>query len=125
MVQHRHYRDNVVGDHLDGQPFGLDEVDLVLDFRRGGLPLPKAGRAQELVRTITGAAAGAETVTGGGTVVQALLEGQHYEDIAAALGREHGTVRSQAASVYSKLGVSSRGQAVRKALQLGIVHANE
>ena len=28
----------------------------------------------------------------------------------------------QAAKVYEKLGVSSRGQAVRKALHLGILH---
>ncbi len=54
-----------------------------------------------------------------------MLEGEPYEDIAAVLGREHGTVRSQAASVCGKLGVSSRGQAVRKALQLGIVHVSE
>jgi hypothetical protein len=54
-----------------------------------------------------------------------MLEGQSYEEIAAALGREHGTVRSQAASICSRLAVSTRGQAVRKALQLGIVHVSD
>ena len=51
-----------------------------------------------------------------------LLRGQTYEEIAAELGYTSGTVRMQAAKVYEKLGVSSRGQAVRKALHLGILH---
>jgi hypothetical protein len=54
-----------------------------------------------------------------------MLEGHSYEEIAAALGREHGTVRSQAASICSRLAVSTRGQAVRKALQLGILHVSD
>lgn len=58
-------------------------------------------------------------------VLRRMLDGLPYEEIATALGREHGTVRSQAASVCSKLGVGTRGQAVRKALQLGILHLND
>lgn len=58
-------------------------------------------------------------------VLRHMLEGESYEEIATALGREHGTVRSQAANVFDKLDVSSRGQAVRKALQLGIVHLSD
>lgn len=58
-------------------------------------------------------------------VLRQMLEGASYEETAVALGREHGTVRSQVASVFDKLGVSSRGQAVRKALQLGILHLGD
>ncbi len=58
-------------------------------------------------------------------VLRGMLDGQTYEDIAEVLGREHGTVRCQATKICEKLGVSSRGQAVRKALQLGILHLRD
>jgi DNA-binding NarL/FixJ family response regulator len=58
-------------------------------------------------------------------VLRGMLEGHSYEEIAVALGCEHGTVRSQAASICSRLAVSTRGQAVRKALQLGILHVSD
>lgn len=55
-------------------------------------------------------------------VLEKMMGEQTYEEIAEDLGRSHGTVRSQAATVCEKLGVSSRQQAVLKALQLGILH---
>jgi len=58
-------------------------------------------------------------------VLHGMLEGQSYEEIAGVLGRERGTVRSQAATIFDKLAVGTRGQAVRKALQLGILQLNE
>ncbi len=58
-------------------------------------------------------------------VLHGMLEGQSYEEIAGVLGRERGTVRSQAATIFDKLAVGTRGQAVRKALQLGILQLSE
>jgi len=55
-------------------------------------------------------------------VLEKMRGEQTYEEIAEELKRSHGTVRSQAATVCQKLGVSSRQQAVLKALQLGILH---
>jgi len=57
-------------------------------------------------------------------VLEGMLEGQTYNQIAKGLGRKHGTVRIQAAKVCEKLNVTNRGEAVRKALQLGILQIN-
>jgi len=51
----------------------------------------------------------------------ALLEGQSYAAIARRRRRSVSTVAKQAGSAFRKLGVSSRTDAVRRAVELGLL----
>jgi LuxR family maltose regulon positive regulatory protein len=44
-----------------------------------------------------------------------------FQDIADRLGVSKHTVKSQAVSIYGKLGASSRGDAVDRAIELGLL----
>ncbi len=52
-----------------------------------------------------------------------LQHGHSYEDIATALGLSVNTVRSHVRSVYERLGVSSKVEAVMVAMELGLLQA--
>jgi DNA-binding NarL/FixJ family response regulator len=54
-------------------------------------------------------------------VLRQMARGQRYEDIGCALGVSLNTVRSYVRSVYEKLDVSSRTEAVLVGMKLGIV----
>jgi DNA-binding NarL/FixJ family response regulator len=54
-------------------------------------------------------------------VLQLLVEGKAVREIALALGIAPSTVKNHVQSIYGKLQVSNRAEAVRKALRAGIV----
>jgi DNA-binding CsgD family transcriptional regulator len=55
-------------------------------------------------------------------ILDYLLDGWSNADIASALGIGVRTVRFHLEGIFDKLGVSKRGEAVREALRLGLVH---
>lgn len=55
------------------------------------------------------------------TVVGMLAEGKSYAEVGLRLGVSENTVRSHVRSIYEKLGVKSKTEAVIAALRLGIV----
>ena len=70
----------------------------------------------------------AQTVLLGGTfiivfgaVLVALNEGQQYKEVAASLDISINTVRSYVRSIYEKLHVHSKSEAVSKALRSGLI----
>jgi DNA-binding NarL/FixJ family response regulator len=56
-------------------------------------------------------------------VLHALREGTTLAQIAAGLGKSPKTVRCQVASIYAKLDVSNRTQALRRAAELGLAQS--
>ena len=58
-----------------------------------------------------------------GRVLGHLQHGHSYDDIATALGLSVNTVRSHVRSVYERLGVSSKVEAVMVAMELGLLQA--
>jgi DNA-binding NarL/FixJ family response regulator len=54
-------------------------------------------------------------------VLARLAKGQSNKEIARALGSSPNTVKTQAASIYAKLGVAGRGKAVDAARALALV----
>lgn len=55
-------------------------------------------------------------------VLQLLVEGRSVRQIALDLGIAPSTVKNHVQSIYGKLQVSNRAEAVRKAMRAGIVH---
>jgi DNA-binding NarL/FixJ family response regulator len=55
-------------------------------------------------------------------VLQLLVEGKAVREIALVLGIAPSTVKNHVQSIYGKLQVSNRAEAVRKAMRAGIVH---
>lgn len=55
-------------------------------------------------------------------VLQLLVEGKAVREIALELGIAPSTVKNHVQSIYGKLQVSNRAEAVRKAMRAGIVH---
>jgi DNA-binding NarL/FixJ family response regulator len=53
--------------------------------------------------------------------LQLAQRGMQTKDIADKLGLSDGTVRNRFSSIYSKLKVSNRSQAIRKAVELGLL----
>lgn len=52
-------------------------------------------------------------------IAQMVISGKSNKEIAHRLGMPEGTVKSRVHRLYKRLGVSSRAQFVRKALQSG------
>jgi DNA-binding NarL/FixJ family response regulator len=57
-------------------------------------------------------------------VLQQLVKGLPYQDVAEQLGVTRNTVTTHVKSIYRKLSVSSRGEAVFEALSKGIVRVD-
>lgn len=57
-------------------------------------------------------------------ILTEVAEGYHSKEIAADIGVSERTVKSHLTSIYNKLGVFSRAEAVAKALQLGLIELN-
>ena len=55
-------------------------------------------------------------------VLQLLVEGRAVRQIALELGIAPSTVKNHVQSIYGKLQVSNRAEAVRKSMRAGIVH---
>ena len=55
-------------------------------------------------------------------VLQLLVEGRAVRQIAVDLGIAPSTVKNHVQSIYGKLQVSNRAEAVRKAMRAGIAH---
>jgi len=55
------------------------------------------------------------------TVLGMLAEGKSYAEVGLRLGVSENTVRSHVRSIYEKLGVKSKTEAVIAALRLGLV----
>ena len=51
----------------------------------------------------------------------ALIEERPHAEIADALGTAEATVKNQASSIFSKLGVRDRTRAVLRAIELGVI----
>jgi LuxR family maltose regulon positive regulatory protein len=75
------------------------------DHRRGGAPQPSALTSAEL------------------RLLPMLCTHLSFPEIAAGLFVSPHTIKSQARSIYRKLGASSRNQAVERARELGLLDA--
>ncbi len=102
-----------------------EEADLVASAARPGLGAPRAGPGAPLEAT-----RGAERTAPRGAlslssreleIVDYLADGWSNAEISSALGIGVRTVRFHLESLYSKLGVTRRGEAVREAVRLGLV----
>jgi DNA-binding NarL/FixJ family response regulator len=102
-----------------------DAIQTVADggtaFDEGAYALA-ASRIGRFARRARGRAAVAEALTPREREVLGLLaEGQTCSEIALRLGVARRTIESHVGSIYSKLGVRTRAQAVYRALSLGLV----
>ena len=57
-------------------------------------------------------------------IVQMMAAGKSNKEIAGALGPTEGTVKIHVGHILKKLGVAGRTEAIRMALERGIVHLN-
>jgi DNA-binding CsgD family transcriptional regulator len=76
----------------------------------------RIGRNPPSERTVVRALTDREQV-----VLGQMARGQRYEDIACVLGVSVNTVRTYIRSVYEKLGVNSRTEAVLLGMKLGMI----
>ena len=96
-----------------------------------GLELARAGELPDLVATLPGIGpprksrgreAGAERLSRRETeILEYLADGWSNAEIASVLGLGVRTVRFHLESIYAKLGVNRRGEAVREAVRTGLV----
>jgi len=89
-----------------GAPLSRPVARLLLRVYRGGLPPEPAAPA--LTRRER-------------SVLAMLAEGKSYAEVGLKLGVSENTVRSHVRSIYEKLGVSSKTEAVMTGLRLGLV----
>lgn len=99
-------------------------VTIVEEALRGGAPL-----SRPVARLLLQAFRGAELRPQGQpeltprerTVLGMLSEGKSYAEVGTTLGVSENTVRSHVRSIYDKLGVSSKTEAVMAALRFGLL----
>jgi DNA-binding NarL/FixJ family response regulator len=89
-----------------GSPMSRPVARLLLEACRGHVEIGES--ATRLTRRERG-------------VLSMLAEGHSYSEVGASLGVSENTVRSHVRSIYEKLGVSSKTEAVMAALRLGLV----
>ena len=85
----------------------IDEADAVLS-----LPAPPGPEAEPLVEALTAREQ---------EVLALLAGGLPNRDIASALSISEHTVKFHLASIFGKLGVSTRTEAVQRGLRLGVI----
>lgn len=99
-------------------------VAVIEEAMRGGTPLSRPV-ARLLLQACRGSgrdkAASVDLTRRENTVVGMLAEGKSYAEVGQRLGVSENTVRSHVRSIYDKLGVRSKTEAVIAALRLGIV----
>jgi DNA-binding NarL/FixJ family response regulator len=89
-----------------GAPMSRPVARLLLRVYRGGLPTtPQAPALTRRERS----------------VLAMLAEGKSYAEVGIKLGVSENTVRSHVRSIYEKLGVSSKTEAVMAGLRMGLV----
>ncbi len=99
-------------------------VAVVEEAMRGGSPMSRPV-ARLLLDACRGKVGSGETATRltrrERGVLTMLAEGHSYSEVGHSLGVSENTVRSHVRSIYEKLGVSSKTEAVMTALRLGLV----
>ncbi len=58
-------------------------------------------------------------------ILRLAQSGKKIEDIAESLGISHGSARNRLSSIYSKLKVQNRTEAIHKAIRLGLLDSTE
>jgi LuxR family maltose regulon positive regulatory protein len=103
----------------------LREVGEVLRRRqRQGLPAQLAGRPRAWVATMGAELLGPASLTAAERRLLPLLATHlTFREISERLRLSSHTVKTQAISIYRKLGVSSRSQAIQHATELGLLPA--
>lgn len=113
------------------QPFRDADPAILAVLRRLREEMQHAGEGLSFIDTLIGSSptpvadmAGSEPLSPREQGVLALLvEGQSNKDIARTLSIAPETVKSHVKSIFLKLGVINRAQAVSRALSLGLVNA--
>jgi DNA-binding NarL/FixJ family response regulator len=99
-------------------------VPVIEEAMRGGAPLSRPV-ARLLLQACRGTKrdkpSGVDLTRRENTVIGMLAEGKSYAEVGLRLGVSENTVRSHVRSIYDKLGVKSKTEAVIAALRLGIV----
>jgi DNA-binding NarL/FixJ family response regulator len=99
-------------------------VPVIEEAMRGGAPLSRPV-ARLLLQACRGTSrdksSSVELTRRENTVIGMLAEGKSYAEVGLRLGVSENTVRSHVRSIYDKLGVRSKTEAVIAALRLGIV----
>ncbi|HYF65890.1 MAG TPA: response regulator transcription factor [Herpetosiphonaceae bacterium] len=116
----------------DGRPWGVAPADsapddlwaAVLALRAGFCVLPPgllSGRGALRVQTLQASASGEALSPRENAILQFLAEGLTNRQIAARTNISEHTVKFHLSSIFSKLGVSSRTEAIRVGAQRGLV----
>ena len=83
---------------------------------------PRQAELRQRSRGATAALAGPSTLTPAELRVLPMLSTHlKFEEIAGRLSVSRHTVKAQIVSIYSKLGVSSRGEAIERAIEIGLL----
>jgi LuxR family maltose regulon positive regulatory protein len=102
----------------------MREVDEILEHRpRLGTIVDEAqGLRSQLANERHNGSRGASTLTAAELRLLPMIATHlHYREIAQELYLSHNTVRTQSSSIYRKLGVSSRAEAVARAREIGLI----
>jgi two-component system NarL family response regulator len=94
-----------------------DLLKCIREVHRGGTCIPPAVAAKLAERMTGPQLTGREL-----EVVELTAQGRSNKEIAAALAIAEGTVKVHLNSIFNKLGVAGRTEAVRMALERGILH---
>jgi DNA-binding NarL/FixJ family response regulator len=100
-------------------------LESIREAREGGAPMSPevARRVVTLFRRLAPPVAVDQQLTARELEVLSLLaEGYSYENVAARIGITVNTVRNYVRSIYEKLHVHSKSEAVSKALRAGLLH---
>lgn len=108
----------------------LDVVRALLDLRAGGSPISPIIARKVLARMRDGKRSSTVSVSGGSaisltkreaSILELIARGDSYGDAAKALMVSVGTVQTHVKSIYDKLSVHSRGEAVYEAHRRGLL----
>jgi LuxR family transcriptional regulator, maltose regulon positive regulatory protein len=101
----------------------LREVDLLLERRPDlGVLVGQAEELRDELKTVQGGTLGASTLTSAELRLLPYLSTHLlFREISQRLYVSHNTVKKEAISIYRKLGVTSRSQAIARAQQLGLL----
>lgn len=107
-------------------------ADVVREVLRGGSPMTREisrrvlrrmrePDARPVAASATAASADARPSERELAVLRDLAEGYTYEQVALRLGVSISTVRTYVSRLYGKLGVSTKSEATRRAMRLGLI----
>lgn len=110
----------VLGDRGLRDPLALlppDDLRLTLDALNESVP----GKWESILSALPAARARPRLSSGEVRVVLAMMRGASIAEVAEGLGVSSNTVKTQLKSIYRKLGVSGRGEAIAMAVSRGIL----